>query len=105
MYCPADPLLHLSKGAYRVEFNECVNMPLDVMGQVLTRSSVWRTLAWVEAGVMDAGYSGAIGAAFVVANDEGIWVSKKARLAQIVFHKLTEPTTGYNGQYQDRTWV
>lgn len=80
-------------------------MPLDVMGQVFTRSSVWRSLAWVEAGVMDSGYEGAIGAALVVANDEGIWLSKKARVAQMVFHKLTEPTNGYAGQYQGRSWV
>jgi dUTP pyrophosphatase len=75
------------------------------MGRVLTRSSVWRSLAWVEAGVMDSGYEGAVGAALVVANEEGISVSKKARLAQMVFHKLTEPTSGYTGQYQGRNWV
>lgn len=93
-------LLYLPKGAYRVEFNETVSMPLDVMGQVFTRSSVWRSLAWVEAGVMDAGYEGAVGAALVVANEEGIWVSRKARLAQIVFHMMSEATTGYSGVYQ-----
>lgn len=80
-------------------------MPLDVMGQVFTRSSAWRALAYIEAGVMDGGYSGAVGAALVVATDSGIWVSKRARLAQIVFHKMSEPTTGYAGQYQGRTWV
>jgi len=75
-------------------------MPLDVMGQVFTRSSVWRSLAWVEAGVMDAGYEGAVGAALVVANEEGIWVSRKARLAQMVVHKMSEATVGYAGMYQ-----
>jgi len=93
-------LLHLPKGAYRVEFNETVKMPLDVMGQVFTRSSVWRSLAWVEAGVMDAGYEGAVGAALMVANEEGIWVSKNARLAQMVFHSMSEATKGYAGVYQ-----
>jgi len=75
-------------------------MPLDVMGQIFTRSSVWRSLAWVEAGVMDAGYEGAAGAALVVANEEGIWVSRKARLAQMVFYSMSEATTGYQGVYQ-----
>jgi len=99
----ADPpaqLLYLPKGAYRIEFNETVKMPLDVMGQVFTRSSVWRSLAWVEAGVMDAGYEGAVGAALVVANEDGIWVSRKARLAQMVFTRMQEATRGYDGVYQ-----
>jgi len=80
-------------------------MPLDIMSQVFTRSSVWRSLAWVEAGVMDAGYEGAVGAALVIANDEGIRLCKKARLAQMVFHKMTEATIKYSGQYQGRKWV
>jgi dUTP pyrophosphatase len=75
-------------------------MPLDIMGQLYTRSSVWRSLAWVEAGVMDAGYEGAVGAALVVANAEGIWVSRKARLAQMAFHRMEGKTEGYQGVYQ-----
>jgi dUTP pyrophosphatase len=53
--------LHLDPGAYLIEFNETVNMPLDAMGQLFVRSSLFRSGALVSAGVMDAGYKGVIG--------------------------------------------
>ena len=53
--------LHLDPGAYLIEFNETVDTPLDAMGQLFVRSSLFRSGALVNAGVMDAGYQGAIG--------------------------------------------
>ena len=53
--------LHLAPGAYLIEFNETVDTPLDAMGQLFVRSSLFRSGALVNAGVMDAGYQGAIG--------------------------------------------
>jgi deoxycytidine triphosphate deaminase len=53
--------IHLAPGEYLVEFNETVDTPLDVMGQLFVRSSLFRSGALVSAGVMDAGYKGAIG--------------------------------------------
>ena len=53
--------LHLDPGAYLIEFNETVDTPLDTMGQLFVRSSLFRSGALVNAGVMDAGYQGAIG--------------------------------------------
>ena len=53
--------LHVGPGAYLVEFNETVDTPLDAMGQLFVRSSLFRSGALVTAGVMDAGYRGAIG--------------------------------------------
>lgn len=53
--------LHLDPGAYLIEFNETVDSPLDTMGQLFVRSSLFRSGALVNAGVMDAGYQGAIG--------------------------------------------
>jgi dUTP pyrophosphatase len=54
-------MLHLDAGAYLIEFNETVDTPLDAMGQLFVRSSLFRSGAIVGAGVMDAGYKGAIG--------------------------------------------
>jgi deoxycytidine triphosphate deaminase len=56
-----DESLHLAPGAYLIEFNETVDTPLDAMGQLFVRSSLFRSGALVSAGVMDAGYKGAIG--------------------------------------------
>ncbi len=48
----------LESGAYLVEFNETVDVPLDLMGQIFVRSSLFRSGALLSAGVMDSGYKG-----------------------------------------------
>jgi dUTP pyrophosphatase len=45
----------LSPGSFLVEFNEFVNTPLDIMGQLFVRSSLFRSGAIMSAGVMDSG--------------------------------------------------
>ena len=101
--------LHLAPGAYLIEFNETVDTPLDVMGQLFVRSSLFRSGALVSAGVMDAGYQGAIGeltillyqtyvtslshhkgALLQVVNPFGLTMYKNAKLAQFVFHELKD---------------
>jgi dUTP pyrophosphatase len=52
----------LPQGAYLVEFNETCRIPLDCTGQIFARSSLWRSGAVLTAGVVDAGYEGALGA-------------------------------------------
>jgi deoxycytidine triphosphate deaminase len=94
------PFLHLDRGVYLVEFNETIRTPHDIMGQLFVRSSVFRSGAHIHAGVMDSGYEGVIGAMLTVENDAGFRVYKDARLAQMVFQELTEPTEAYSGQYQ-----
>lgn len=49
---PKTKSIHLSAGNYMVEFHEEVNMPLDIMGQVFVRSSLWRMGALLSAGVV-----------------------------------------------------
>lgn len=61
LQCQSKESLHLDPGAYLIEFNETVDTPLDAMGQLFVRSSLFRSGALVNAGVMDAGYQGAIG--------------------------------------------
>lgn len=53
--------LEVKPGTYLVEFNETVDTPLDIMGQLYVRSSLFRSGALVTAGVMDSGYKGAVG--------------------------------------------
>ncbi len=90
----------LESGAYLVEFNETVDVPLDLMGQIFVRSSLFRSGALLSAGVMDSGYKGAVGAMLQVANPHGLLLFRDARLAQMVFHQLSEPVEGYRGMYQ-----
>jgi dUTP pyrophosphatase len=101
--------LHLAPGAYLIKFNETVDTPLDAMGQLFVRSSLFRSGALVNAGVMDAGYQGAIGELIILAipdhtieevyhkgamlqvvNPFGLTIYKNAKLAQFVFHELKD---------------
>jgi len=90
----------LQPGAYLVDFNETVNMPLSVMGQIFVRSSLFRSGALLSAGVMDSGYKGAVGAMLQVVNPHGLLLFRDARLAQMAFHQMSEPVKGYSGVYQ-----
>lgn len=92
-------------GSYLVEFNELANMPLDLMGQILVRSSLFRSGALIHAGVMDSGYKGAIGATLQVVNPHGLRLMRDAKLAQIILHQMTEPVESYSGKYQGQTYV
>ena len=79
------------------------------MGQLFVRSSLFRSGALVSAGVMDAGYHGAIGLLLSwrmvymtindhsclggllhVINPHGLTLYQNAKLAQFVFHTLPE---------------
>ncbi|KAH8655524.1 dUTPase-like protein [Xylariales sp. PMI_506] len=92
--------IKLPQGAYLVDFNETVRVPLDGTGQVFTRSSLWRSGATLTAGIVDAGYQGALGALLDVKNPNGIVLCKDAKLGQIALHKLEEKVAGYRGIYQ-----
>lgn len=95
-------MVSLQPGAYLVEFNETVSLPLCIIGIMRTRSSVFRSGATLTAGIIDPGYSGAIGALLQVWNEDGISLSRNARLAQWVFAEIgNPPEEGYNGVYKN----
>ena len=80
-------------------------MPLDAMGALHVRSSLWRSGATVQAGVVDAGYSGVLGALLHVWNPEGLGLVRDARVAQVVVTLLSEAVKvveGYRGVWQGR---
>lgn len=93
----------LDPGAYLVDFNETVQVPRNCMGSISPRSSLWRSGVGVTAGVVDAGYEGALGALIEVKNPHGVVLHRNAKLGQIVFEELGEAVEGYNGIYQSST--
>lgn len=98
--------LHLPTGSYLIEFNERVAMPLDLMGQIFVRSSLFRSGALVHAGVMDSGYEGPVGAMLQVVNPEGLRVLRGAKVAQMVVSGMSEGVgKGYVGVYGGREFV
>ncbi|KAJ5716019.1 dUTPase-like protein [Penicillium malachiteum] len=72
----------LKPGAYLIDFNEIVHVPRNCMGSLFPRSSLWRSGVGIAAGVVDAGYEGAMGA---------------------LLEELGETVEGYNGIYQSST--
>ncbi|PYI15884.1 dUTPase-like protein [Aspergillus japonicus CBS 114.51] len=103
---PFDTTSHaitLQPGAYLVDFNETVHVPRNCMGSVFPRSSLWRSGVGIAAGVVDAGYEGAMGALLEVKNPHGVVLYRNAKLAQIVFEELGEIVEGYQGIYQSST--
>lgn len=93
----------LQPGAYLVDFNETVQIPLDCMASVFPRSSLWRSGVNISAGVVDAGYEGVMGALMEVKNPHGVVLYKDSKLAQIVFEELGGVVEGYKGIYQGST--
>ena len=93
----------LQPGAYLVDFNETVQIPRNCMASVFPRSSLWRSGVSISAGVVDAGYQGAMGALMEVKNPNGLVLYENAKLAQIVFEEMTGEVEGYKGVYQAST--
>ncbi|KAJ5558884.1 dUTPase [Penicillium sp. DV-2018c] len=95
--------IKLNPGPYLVDFNETVQVPRTCMASIFPRSSLWRSGVGITAGVVDAGYEGALGALMEVQNPHGVVLYRDAKLAQIVFEELSEAVEGYNGIYQSST--
>ncbi|KAL5317264.1 hypothetical protein ACEPPN_014359 [Leptodophora sp. 'Broadleaf-Isolate-01'] len=77
----------LQPGAYLVDFNETVRIPRN----------------WISAGVVDAGYEGAMGALVEVKNPHGVVLYENSKLAQIVLEEMGQEVEGYSGVYQAST--
>ena len=93
--------LELAPGPYLIDFNEIVNLPLDVMALGRPRSSLLRSGVAIHTAVWDAGYRGRSQALLVVHQSTGYRVQKDARLLQLVFYRLAQPVgQGYQGRFQ-----
>ncbi|HEX77061.1 MAG TPA: deoxyuridine 5'-triphosphate nucleotidohydrolase [Dehalococcoidia bacterium] len=91
----------LPPGTYLLTFNEIVNLPQDIMALGRTRSSLLRCGVALHTAVWDAGYSGRSQALLTIYNPYGFRLRHNARVLQLVFFRLTEPTPHpYQGIYQ-----
>jgi len=64
------------------------------------RSSLLRCGVTVGTAVWDAGYEGRSQSLLVVYNPRGFRLQKNARVAQLIFMRLSGKTEGYKGAYQ-----
>lgn len=92
--------VYLPKGVYRVRLNEIIRLGNDLMAIARPRSTLVRCGANILTAVWDAGYEGRSEVGLVVHNEYGIWLSRNARIVQLVFLKLSSPTKGYEGVYK-----
>ncbi len=90
---------HLPHGCYQVLLNEHFNMPLDIVGVTVSRSSLQRCGAAILKGFFDPGFIGDGVSLLEVYNPHGLHLYKDARVCQMEFH-LTEKTESYNGVYK-----
>ncbi len=90
---------YLAPGSYQVEVNELFNMPLDVVGKTVSRSSLQRCGCAIIEGYFDPGFVGNGVSLLEVSNPHGLFVSQNARICQMIFY-LTETTESYNGVYK-----
>jgi len=92
--------IDLMPGAYIITYNEIVHLPKNIMALARPRSSLLRCGVTVDTAVWDAGYSGRSQSLMVVYNPQGFRLQRNARVAQLIFLRLSRKTEGYHGAYQ-----
>lgn len=91
----------LAPGAYVITYRERVNLPPHLTALIRPRSSLLRSGVAIHGAVWDAGYSGRGEGLLSVAAPDGFRLQKGARVAQLVFFRLSSATLqGYAGRYQ-----
>ncbi len=95
-----EEFVELKEGAYKVLFNEVVNIPKDVVGIAMPRSSLLRSGITLETAVWDPGYYGRSEALLIIHNQNGAIFKKNARIAQLFFIRLEKETEEYSGVYK-----
>jgi dUTP pyrophosphatase len=92
--------IDLVPSAYIITYNEVVHLPDNIMALGRPRSSLLRCGVTVGMAVWDAGYSGRSQSLLVVYNPQGFRLQRNARVAQLIFMRLSQKTKGYQGAYQ-----
>ncbi|HOG74558.1 MAG TPA: deoxyuridine 5'-triphosphate nucleotidohydrolase [Methanofastidiosum sp.] len=92
-----DSSIFLEKGAYKIVYNEIVNIPPDIMALGRPRSTLLRCGANVGTAVWDRGYNGRSESLLTVENIKGIKVYKDARVLQLVFFRTLTDEDLYKG--------
>ncbi|KYC46145.1 MAG: Deoxyuridine 5'-triphosphate nucleotidohydrolase [Candidatus Methanofastidiosum methylothiophilum] len=87
----------LEKGAYKIIYNEIVNIPSNIVALGRPRSTLLRCGANVGTAVWDRGYSGRSESLLSVDNEKGIKIFKDARVLQLVFMRTLTDDSLYKG--------
>ena len=98
---PENDEYRLKQGVYMVDLTETIKLPKNVIATIYPRSSLCRCGATTQSGAWDAGYFGSGSIQLIVNNPAGIILTKRARIAQMIFIEMTdEAHQEYAGAYQ-----
>jgi len=92
---------NLSQGVYKIKTNEKVNMPNNLLGLLLTRSTLLRMGCYTKHALVDSGFSGYLEFILKVDNPEGMDLKENARICQLLFRGIKE-TEEYDGEYNEK---
>lgn len=89
---------------YLATTKETIELPNDLAAQVAGRSSIGRRglIVHKTAGWIDPGFKGELTFEIYNHGDAGVSIETGTRIAQLVFHELDQPSSGYDGQYQQQ---
>ena len=79
---------------------EWVELPTDLAGTLMCRSSFGRKGVLLGAGYVDPGFRGHLTLCLTNMGDE-IVVRKNDRIVQLILHEVKGSGNGYSGRYQD----
>lgn len=80
---------------------EWVELPVDLAGTLMCRSSFGRRGVLLGAGYIDPGFRGHLTLCLANMGSEDICVTINDRIVQMILHEVREGRAGYNGRYQD----
>jgi dUTP pyrophosphatase len=96
-----DDWAFLKKGAYKIIFNEVVNIPNNMFAFARPRSSLLRCGVTIGTALWDSGYSGRSEALLNVYNEHGVKLKRNTRMIQLVFVQLfSEVENPYKGIFK-----
>jgi dCTP deaminase len=80
---------------------EWVELPTDLAGTLMCRSSFGRRGVLLGAGYVDPGFRGQLTLCLTNMGSDDINVQKNDRIVQMILHEVQEGSHGYSGRYQD----
>jgi len=80
---------------------EWVELPTDLSGTLMCRSSLGRRGVLLGAGYVDPGFRGHLTLCLTNMGNETVYVHKNDRIVQMILHEVREGNHGYSGRYQD----
>jgi dCTP deaminase len=80
---------------------EWVELPTDLSGTLMCRSSFGRRGVLLGAGYVDPGFRGQLTLCLTNMGSDDINVGKNDRIVQMILHEVREGSHGYSGRYQD----